>query len=80
MINMDLDDLGKEIKAPVILKPSIQVDRTFNDKGSGLFGGKVGGSVISGEELFSMQEPETSRNNQVQLVSDEQGMKEVAKD
>ena len=51
MINMDLDILDKEIKPQKIQKP---IDRVFNDKITGLFGGKVGGSVISGEELFSV--------------------------
>ena len=54
MINMDLDIIDKEIKPIKREKPN---DRVFNDKLSGLFGGKVGGSVISGEEIFSVQEP-----------------------
>lgn len=48
---MDLDILDKEIKPKNTNKP---IDRVFNDKFTGLFGGKVGGSVISGEELFSV--------------------------
>ena len=56
MINMDLDDMDTGFKQPQT--------RIFNDKANNLFGGKVGGSVISGQEIFSMEEPETSRNNQ----------------
>ena len=74
MINMDLDIMNKEIKPPQIIQKKPK-DRTFDDTLNGLFGGKVGGSVISGEELFSMQEPETSRNNQIQIKSDELGLK-----
>lgn len=50
MINDDLDNMDYILPA----KAKVSKTRLFNDKTTNLIGGQVGGSVISGEELFSM--------------------------
>ena len=56
MINNDLDTMGKSIAPHYGFKQTSVLEKLTNP-----FVSKIGGSVVSGQEIFSVQEPTSSR-------------------